>query len=331
MIREKSPLLEASEALRDYRLSAAQREQRKIQEAAKERQDLMDRINAAKSRRELKSKKLREFSDITKTHLLEDAFKSIYIGSLMEHTALTDDGMDLANRLIENYVKENGAATILAKMNQTYVQECIKNAVLYTHKAIMEDAEENTDEEGNEIDKSKEINDEETPDVSDEKREEMYDDLSQEEDINKAVEMIAQRVSDAEQAFIKKNEEDKKALEDIANRFSERIKQVEEDPESTEQDIENAQNESSIIVNRMRRERRDNSVRNVFEQVVINLTESIIKDEDLRKQYISEDNHLDMGSVIESAKCIYGLLEFVNTLKLEKVDAKYIENALLTM
>lgn len=371
MVRDKSPLLEASEALQELRLNSAQRRQKKLEESAKEKAKIEDSIGEAKENRMSKSKAFSEASSRIRTELLQDTLKSIYIGALMETTALTDSGLELANRLIENYVKENGTQTILRKMKgKTYIQDCIHNIVESTHMHVMQEVE-------NDID-NKDASDISYTEVSDEEREQMYDDLSKEEDINKAVETIAQRVTDAEQEFIQKNNEDKEALKNIANKFTERIKGADldsdegsetpenntdiisdsspsvEEPEvddteetddsgdvtettPTENESEDDETKKEIkeeaarIAKQMMGDRRDKRIRNVYEQVVVNLTSSIIKDDTLKEQYLDENNKLDMGNIVEAATCIYTLMEFVNTLQLERVDSKYIEKALSTI
>lgn len=371
MVRDKSPLLEASEALQELRLNSAQRRQQKLEESAKEKAKIEDSIREAKENRMSKSKAFSEASSRIRTELLQDTLKSIYIGALMETTALTDNGLELANRLIENYVKENGTQTILRKMKgKTYIQDCIHNIVESTHMHVMQEVE-------NDID-NKDASDISSTEVSDEEREQMYDDLSKEEDINKAVETIAQRVTDAEQEFIQKNNEDKEALKNIANKFTERIKGADldsdggsetpenntditsdsspsvEEPEvddteetddsgdvtettPTENESEDDETKKEIkeeaarIAKQMMGDRRDKRIRNVYEQVVVNLTSSIIKDDTLKEQYLDENNKLDMGNIVEAATCIYTLMEFVNTLQLERVDSKYIEKALSTI
>lgn len=370
MVRDKSPLLEASEALQELRLNSVQRRQKKLEESAKEKAKIEDSIREAKENRMSKSKAFSEASSRIRTELLEDTLKSIYIGALMETTALTDSGLELANRLIENYVKENGTQTILRKMKgKTYIQDCIHNIVESTHMHVMQEVE-------NDID-NKDASDISSTEVSDEEREQMYDDLSKEEDINKAVETIAQRVTDAEQEFIQKNNEDKEALKNIANKFTERIKGADldsdEGSETLENDIDDTSDstpsveepednteetddsgdvtettptegeseedetkkeikeEAARIAKQMMGDRRDKRIRNVYEQVVVNLTSSIIKDDTLKEQYLDENNKLDMGNIVEAATCIYTLMEFVNTLQLERVDSKYIEKALSTI
>lgn len=330
-IREKSPLLEASESLSEYRKSAEEKRQRKLNEA-KEEHDRMERtIYEARENRRAKANSYSEFCNNLKTELLGDAIKGIYIGALMEYTALTDDGLALAESLVDNYIKESGGATcVLRKMGgKTFVLDEMKSIVENTYNSILEDVDSE---------------DPESQDVPEEKKSEMYDDLSQEDDIENAVQTIAQRITDAEEEFIKKNNEDKKTLEDIANKFSERIKAVEDETDGevatadSDEEAEDAKEEGeetvaqeSRIAKRKASNLKHNKVRSVFEQVVLNLTDSIVRDESLREDYTDEDGKLDVGSVVESAKCIYGLLETVNSLQLNRVDAKYIEEALSTM
>ena len=51
---------------------------------------------------------------------------------------------------------------------------------------------------------------------------------------------------------------------------------------------------------------------------------SISKDATLKDIY-SESGKLDIDRVVRSCKCLYGFLEFVNTIGLENVDKNYIE------
>jgi hypothetical protein len=266
----------------------------------------------------------REYCENLKTDLLASAIRGIYIGALQEGTALTDSGMLLSKTLVDNFIKESGGAdAVLNKISgKTYALDYIRAVVEGTYESILEDTDEedvaDAEEAGEEIE------------APEEKKSEMYDELDKDEDITNAVNMIAKRVTDAEEEFIKKNNEDKKALEDIAQKFSDRIKSVEGDEEAEPEQKEEVEQESTRLARRYSNDRRETRTRNVFEQIVINLTESILKDENLREQY-TEDGKLDMGSVVESAKCIYGFLETVNTLQLQRVNASYIEEALATM
>ena len=323
-VKRNSPLLEASESLNAYRETFQRKQQKKLEESAKARKEIENQLYFGTKERKANARKTYgERCTNIKNELLAGAIRGIYIGALQENTALTDSGMLLAHNLVDNFIKESGGATaILSKISgKTYTLDYIKSVVEGTYESIMEDTDPE-DEDTVEAEK-----DEGAPE---EKKSEMYDDLNNDDDISNAVSIIAKRITDAEEEFIKKNNEDKKALEDIANKFSERIKKVEDDGEMDEEQKEEIQEESSRLARRTMDDRRENRTRNVFEQVVINLTESILKDENLREQY-SEDGKLDMAAVVEASRCIYGFLETVNTLQIQRITPKYIEEALSTM
>ena len=66
----------------------------------------------------------------------------------------------------------------------------------------------------------------------------------------------------------------------------------------------------------------------VFEKMSRNLSRSIIKDEVVRENYITESGTLDTDLIVEASKVMYGFLETVNTLQLDKVDSAYIKKVL---
>ena len=67
---------------------------------------------------------------------------------------------------------------------------------------------------------------------------------------------------------------------------------------------------------------------NIFDRMVRNISESVIKNEEIKKEFTLENGRLDMNKIVESARCMYTLLEMVSTLKIENVDSQYIEDAL---
>ena len=58
---------------------------------------------------------------------------------------------------------------------------------------------------------------------------------------------------------------------------------------------------------------------------LLNVT-NIVKDESVRERYMTENGTLDVDLAVESAKVMYGFLETLNTIQIEKVDEKYIAN-----
>lgn len=383
-VKRNCPRLEAYEALNEYKETFREKQEKKRRKALSERAAIDDKLYDIKEKRYTTKKAYSEFCSRLKNELFTDALKGVYISALRETVDLTENGVFLANNIVENFVKESGGADeIMRKIKgKTYALDFLVSVVEGTYESILEDVDKENPE---------------SFEASEEKKDEMFNDMSKDEDITNAVNVIAKRVTDAEEEFIKKNNEDKEALKDLADKFSERIKKVEDDetstdastddtdtsdsstdnvPDNTEADEEVPDSENtdtegedtntdepseddsassdtttddssktddtdtsekdetvkqeSVLLIKAINERREKRPRNVLEQVVINFTESVLKSEDLREEYI-EDGKLDMASIIESSKCIYGFLEAVNTLQIHKVDADYIQDALENM
>lgn len=158
----------------------------------------------------------------------------------------------------------------------------------------------------------------------------IFEELEKEEDVKKAIELIKQRVADAEESFIKRNAEDKKQIDELLSKISDNVKTVEdlseEEPEKSKVAEESARN-----YNRRIKAITENRPLTVLEKMTRNLSSSIIKDSSIREQYLTENGDLDTYLVIESAKVMYGFLETLSTLKLEKVDSSYIAKVLEEM
>lgn len=390
-VKRNCPMLDASEALNEFADGFIERQKRKKEKLLTESDNIREKLEIARDNKYIIKKAYGEFCTKLKDELLGDAIKSIYISALRENMALTENGIFLANNVVENFIKESGGADhLMQKMRgKTYALDFIVSVVEGTYASILEDVDSENPE---------------SFESSDEKKEEMFDDMSKDGDITNAVNIIAKRVTDAEEEFIKKNNEDKEALKDIADKFSERIRKVEDDgeetseapeteeetpdnpdmeeetPDSEEDESEDMDSESedsdteeetdedesdgeekdttptedksndkgeedkseeetekeeeikqeSVLMVKAINDRRTKRQRNVLEQVIINFTESVLKDEYLKEEYI-ENGKMDMGSIVESSKCIYGFLETVNTLQIHRVDSNYIQEALENM
>ena len=159
----------------------------------------------------------------------------------------------------------------------------------------------------------------------------LFDELDKEEDVQKAITLIRQRVADAEETFIRNNAEDKKKVEELINKISTNVKTVEDMADKDETKAKIAE-ESARMNKRAIDNIRDNRPLTVFEKMSRNLTASIVKDKALlESKYTTEDGKLDVDLVIESSKVMFGFLETLNTLQLANVNEKYIEKVLNEM
>ena len=166
-------------------------------------------------------------------------------------------------------------------------------------------------------------------DLNPETKEEMLDKLEQEEDTDTAIDIIAQRISKAEEEFIKKNAQDKQKIEDIVDDINDRINGAKADPNNSDEDVEEIEQEAAIEMKRKISKIRDDRPHTVFEMMVRQLSEGIMNDTGaINEEYTDENGKINMDTVVEVAKCVYGFLEFVNTCQLERVDEAYIKHVI---
>ena len=166
-----------------------------------------------------------------------------------------------------------------------------------------------------------------TVDGDTENKGKIFDDLENEDDVQKAIELIRTRVADAEETFIRNNAEDKKKIDELLNKISTNVKTVET---LSEKDPKKAQ-VATEAVREYKRKINDvykNKPFTVFSKMANILTENIVKDESVRERYMTENGTLDVDLAVESAKVMYGFLETLNTIQIEKVDDKYIANVI---
>ena len=187
------------------------------------------------------------------------------------------------------------------------------------------DADENSDSEEDEED----IEDEPDAETFDDdgniktNKEEMFKKLENDAEVTDAVDIIAKRISDAESEFIQKNAEDKKKIEQIVNKVDDRIKAVSDSdkaPEEKEQETEEAQQEATRLITDIKEQR----FHSVFEELVKDNFDYIMKDDVLKENYTDIDGTINVAQIVESSRVMYGFLEFVNTIQLEKVNSEYI-------
>lgn len=186
------------------------------------------------------------------------------------------------------------------------------------------------DEDDSSDDDKKDDSDKSSDDNDSEGKGKILDNLDKEEDVQKAIDTIRNRVADAEETFIKNNAEDKKKIDELLTKISTNVKTVndlgnKEDPKSkvAQESVQMAKRQIDMI--------KTNRPLTIFEKMTRNLSLNIVKDCAVRESFIEEHGQLDVDMIVETAKVMYGFLETVNTLQLEKVDEAYIKNVLENM
>ena len=157
----------------------------------------------------------------------------------------------------------------------------------------------------------------------------IFNDLEKEKDVQQAIETIRQRVADAEENFIKRNAEDKEKINELIGKISDNVKtvnQLSDDDSTAGQEKKSIAEESARIARRQIKDITESRPQSVMERMIRNLTSTITKDQVLRESYTEEDGSIDMASIVEAGKVMYGFLETLNTLQLVKVTPDYIKD-----
>lgn len=403
-MKRENIFLEACKDINKRKEQLALEESKRIKEYEEKHstKKFADRINGILESRDFNERYLSRLKESYKDKALATALKGIYIEAL-EPATLSDDGILLAESMVDNYIKENGGATrILNKVkNNTYflarltqiVEDAADDEVEKekdSDKEEKKDSKKSDDKEEDKSDDKKEdkskdkeeesddkdddvsfkdddddvvdasagdsdseddaaddiINgDEDTDDDSDDKEEsddkddddedsksngKVFDELDKEEDVKKAVSLIRKRVSDAEETFIKRNTEDKKQINQLLNKISDNIKTV-EDIDDKDDGKSKVAEESANVARQKINEITEHRPLSIFEKLTRNLSTSIVRNTVTKEMYMTESGKLDMPAVYESARVMYGFLETLNTLQLEKVDKEYIKEILDNM
>ena len=158
----------------------------------------------------------------------------------------------------------------------------------------------------------------------------MFDELEDEEDVQKAIELIRTRVADAEETFIRNNAEDKKKMNELLNKISNNVKTVEDLADKDPAAVEAAKESAMYYKGKMNDVKFEREL-TVFERMSRILTENIVKNDNIKDMYLNEAGQLDIPLVIESAKVMYAFLETLNTIQIENVDEKYITKVFADM
>ena len=390
-------LTSAYKALKENNTNRDQARLDKINESVNKRNEFINEYYKIQESNLNKAKRKGLLMEAARNNALSTAVKAIYITALEANT-LTDQGIILAENLVDNWIKERGGANkILTEAgNKTYfldrLTQIVEDAAEEEVEEIEKDEEkEDKDESAETEEKSeedeKDVEEPEKEESTEDKKEEepkedsededpentsdgeefeidsddsedeeeksiedapydkittidgdeenngkVFEELEKEEDVKKAIELIRQRVADAEETFIKRNAEDKKRIDELLSRISDNVKTVEDmDEEAQESDQAKIAKESVMMNKQKINAITENRPLTVLEKMTRNLFSGITKDQAVREQYLTESGSIDTFAVVESAKVMYAFLETLNTLKLEKVDKVYIEKVLSEM
>jgi len=206
-----------------------------------------------------------------------------------------------------------------------------EDKVISSNDAFIETREnekkEIVDKSEEEIEDTGDTTQQDAEEVPEENKEEMLDKMENEEDVDSAVEIIANRIANAEEEFVKKNAEDKEKIEQIVQNVNDRIEAVKSDVTTDDETKAEEEEDLQQEATRMIKDIELKPSMTLFERMVRESVTDILKDDDLKAMYTNYENgKIDLGRVVGNVACIYGFLEFCNTTQIKKIDEQYIRD-----
>lgn len=303
---------ESAEAVNEINANLIRKTKENAQKAINEANEMREERDYIIESREILRETNRNYKEFVTTKLLGDAFKAIYITALENSTDMSEADYALAEKMVDNYISENGVYAVLRKMGAK------KTYLLETLKSIVEDSAEDAAEKAD--DEDKEVNE-----VPADTKEDMFNKLEKEDEVEDAVKLISDRIASAEEEFIKKNAEDKKKIEDIVAGINDRIQAVKDDLTKDDETKDKIEQECAMEKNKLINDIYESRTHTIFDHMVHETAKNVVKDATLKDVY-TESGSINISDVVKSCKCMYGFLEFVNTIQLEKVDPNYVKH-----
>ena len=161
--------------------------------------------------------------------------------------------------------------------------------------------------------------------------------------VKKTASGVAKKVNKAVSGAGKKLDKAGKAVKDTAEDIAETPGKVKEKAGDIVDSAKKAINKESYFYNnenltdkqKMYVEMAQEKIRKInarpkstFGNMVQRISEAALKNPALRESYSLSNGRLDIDAVVETARCMYGMLEMVNTLRIEVIDEEYIQQTL---
>lgn len=293
--------------------SRATREAKALEDRKQVEQSLIEsytELDDLKHNREKALDEFYEYKDNVKEVLVRTALSNICENSLINPT---ERQRKICDNLVAQYVREAGVTKLLKNMK-------------FSENALLRTINEEVEEKFTYITKDATPDDPSSMTISQDEIKGFWKDVDDIEDIDDVTGLIRLRVANAEEDFVNKNKEDKDSIKNILRGTADRIKNA---AAKGDEEFKDAVEESeSYLAKDKIYKIQHEGYRSVFDRMVHNVAEAAMKNEEFKKEYTLENGRLDMEKIVESARCMYTLLEMVGTIQLENVDRQYIEDTL---
>lgn len=255
--------------------------------------------------------KYQDFKENVKLEALHTALTRICENSIRN---ITDTQKDVLSNIMESYIREKGMYTILRKMRNS------KNLLL---RELADDVKNTSEEliDGASVDAEDDYT------INKDTIDDFIKDIDKNEDIKDVTNIIRLRVSNAEEDFMNRNEQDNENIKTILKDTAARVKNAKEENDN---DYSDAVEESEMrIASKQIYHIQHESRNSVFDRITTAVAKNCLLNN--ANESMVKNNHLNMEAVIGISKAIYTILEMFSATTLENVDDEFINDTIKSL
>jgi hypothetical protein len=268
-------------------------------------------MNKLKYQKE-KFKKKAHFKEEVQNYLMETAIGVVF-NKIMEDQKADAEDYAIGHNVIKNFVQEEGYTNLIRRFTykNLIVSEMARHCEMYTD-LIVETAEK--------VGKVNKKNDEDICYMMDSDLAERFVNDIKDLVPQRTINIINRRVANSVQDFLAQNTANKLAIKDIYAKAEEKAQKLKDKSDAVK---EAYINEAKIKTNQVYRK-----PTNMLGAMVASFSEAVMKDPELRSQYLDENNHINMESIVNANVVMYTVLEELNTMQMVDVSPEYIKHML---
>lgn len=258
-----------------------------------------------------------------KPSLLKDCLEDMY-NKCCDEKFCNEAYKTVKSNIVNNFITENNAGDLLRSFK--YKSVMLSEYARIINKYYDRIVSESNDDEDIEYDGdfgqryNKPVEYYIDPDIE----ADFFDEL-RDVDNEEVIATIQNRVSDAVSQFINKNTEYKLNIKDVLDATKDKISQVQSNEELDEEEMDEMEESYALTAKRQINKLKQTSETTVFERMVYNLADRVLKTESMHEQYM-QNGKLNMAQIIESCELLYTFLEMTNTSKMIDVNTEFINN-----
>lgn len=245
------------------------------------------------------------FTESLSHALLGECVYHVFAKSIRQELLEQENITGMMRAMVSEFIKEDSADILYAMRTKTATLSEMYNLIQSTKKKILESSM---------FDK----NDPTTYRIDQEVKDEFFERLDY-MDTESICSAIRDRVANAVDDFMESNKRDHDRIIGAIELTKEKLEEKKDEPEEVK---ESYQAISKQYIGKVR-----NRKKGVFESMVMAMSESVMKDDQLREEF-AEGAKLNIPKIVDRIETMYTFIECVNTMKLYPVDEAYMQEVI---